>query len=140
MKYIRSKNAAYFSIFALILSVFLIEKGEKDLIGKSTDLVGIPPETLKPNHVILVFMPSCSHCQKAAQKLQKQYVKTKNITALTSNEFDKDIKRFRDSLNITFPIVTIEKPQLRKYFKKIPKYVLVQNGIVEAIADSLQLN
>ena len=137
MKTNNFKSLPLFSMIILILSSFILLGNEKGLIGKSPNLIGISPDTLKAEHIILVFIPSCSHCRKAAVRLEKDFEKNGNITGLTATEYKNDLKEFRDSFNITFPVVTVEKPQLRNYFKKIPRYVYVKDSLIINVTDSL---
>jgi hypothetical protein len=133
------KNTAY--LFTPFLLFFLLLPTIKDdLIGKSPRLIGILPDSLKKNHLIFVFIPSCSHCRKEAIRLQPLFEKDSNITGLTTNNFEGEVQAFKDSLKINFPIVTIERPRLRKYFKNAPRFVYVKDSIITAVLDSIKFD
>lgn len=134
------KNIAYlFTPIVLFLLLFL-PTIKDDLIGKSPRLIGISPDSLKKKHVIFVFIPSCSHCRKEAIKLKPLFARDSNITGLTANNFEGEIQAFKDSFQINFPIVTIDKPQMRKYFKKAPRFVYVKDSLITEVSDSLKLD
>jgi hypothetical protein len=133
------KNTAY--LFTPFLLFFLLLPTIKDdLIGKSPQLIGISPDSLKKNHLIFVFIPSCSHCRKAAVRLQPLFEKDSNITGLTASNFEGEVQAFKDSFKISFPIVTIERPRLRKYFKDAPRFVYVKDSIITAVLDSIKFD
>jgi hypothetical protein len=140
MKSIHQKYTPYFSTVLVVLSLLFLPTVKEDLIGKSPKVIGISPDSLKKNHLIFVFIPTCSHCRKAALKLKTQFEKDSNIIGLTADNFQSDLQEFKDSLTINFPIVTIERPHLRKYFKKAPQFVYVKEGIITAVLDSIYLN
>jgi hypothetical protein len=134
------KNSFYLCAHFLLFLLFLLPIIKDDLIGKSPRLIGISPEKLKPKHLIFVFIPTCSHCRKEAVKLMPIFAKDSNITGLTTQTFEGDIQAFKDSLKINFPIVTIEKPQMRRYFKNAPRFVYVKDTLITEVLDSLKID
>ncbi len=134
------KNTAYLFAPFLFILLFFLPIIKDDLIGKSPQLIGISPNNLKQKHLIFVFIPTCSHCRKEAVKLIPLFAKDSNITGLTTQTFAGDVQTFKDSLKINFPIVTIEKPQMRRYFKNAPRFVYVRDSLITEVSDSLKVD
>jgi hypothetical protein len=134
------KNTAYLFTPIVVFLLLFSSTIKDDLTGKSPRLIGISPDSLKKKHLIFVFIPSCSHCRKEAVKLIPLFEKDSNITGLTANNFEGEIQAFKDSLNINFPIVAIEKPQIRRYFKKAPRFVYVKDSLITEVLDSLKID
>jgi uncharacterized membrane protein YphA (DoxX/SURF4 family) len=131
---------SYFLAAIVVGALGFTPNGQEELIGKSPTLVGISLDSLKKDHILFVFSPTCSHCRKSTVKVKQEFSVNHNITGLTFSGQETEIQSYKDSLKVTFPIATAEKPRLRKYFKTIPKFVYIHDGIITSITDSLKVN
>ncbi len=132
-----------FSIFFVYLlgSLFFSPKSdEKDLIGKSPEVIGVSPDSLQKNHLIFLFSPTCPHCKRLTRGVKKEQAKNHNVTGITFAGHEAELEIFKDSLKVNFPILIVEKAPIYKYFKGTPRFIYVHEGIISDVTDSLKIN
>ena len=139
MKSMNQTYTSFLTVVAIFFTFLFMPNGEPDLTGKSTTVIGVSPDSLKKDHLIFVFIPTCGKCRKAAVQVEKLFERDSNVTGLTAEDFQGDIKELRDSFNITFPILTTDKPRLKTYFRHIPRFVYVHDSLITAVLDSLKV-